>query len=480
MSNKKFLLFFSLILFFNTCSKLGIDLEPPQVKDYYPHHNSYGIPQNSKIWIEFNEPMDKSSVEQNFKVEINGDSIAGKFQWDEFGEKFFYIFDKELISGAHYVVSLGKDATDKIGNKLTQSLLFSFYVGNDTTPPYVSSVIPANLSTNVNKNSDIYIYFSEPMDIKSVEDNFSISPEANGIFLWEDSNRTLHYHLTKPLNATTRYMVTVGENSADSAGLKLNNEYKFTFITGDTYSIPSVLGVYKNGDTRLPISSRFWSNHQQNVEKDSHIAVVFNKSMEHISTESAFSISPSISGSFTWLSISNETMIFHPDSDFKPETVYKLTIDSSAKDEDSHQLDKTFELYFVVNNSNSLYLRITNISANNGVKLEKDIINNVDLNLSETNTFIVKFNLNSQDKIDISSFQNNISITRIGGWGDSSYSGAIFDITYSYDYSTAYLKLGDLTTNNYYKLTFTGDSSGIKDIYKNYMKENVEFIFLTK
>ncbi len=476
----KILLLILLVLFFNNCSQLGIDVEPPEIKDYYPHHNSYGIPENSNVMIEFSEPMDEISVENNMQIELNGSSVPGKFNWDSDSKKVYYIFDKELSTGKQYIVSLGTDAADKVGNKLTQSLLFSFYVGNDTTPPVVLSETPANLSTNVDKNSDIYIFFSESMDIKSVQDNFSISPDVNGVYMWENNNTVFHYHLTKPLAPSTRYFVTLGENAADTSGLKLNNEFSFTFITGDSYTIPSVLGVYKDGDTRLPVSARYWTNYQQYVDKTSHIVVVFDKPMSHIKTESAFSISPSISGSFTWTSASNDIMIFHPDTAFKPETTYKILVDSTAEDNDNHRLNSSFELYFVVNNSNSLYLRLTNVSANNGAELIENIVNEIPLNSTETNTFLIKFNLAPPNKLDISSFQNSVSISRISGWGDSSYSGAIFDISYSPDYTAAYLKLGDLSTNNYYKLSFTGDTSGIMDIYQNYMQKNVEFIFLTK
>ncbi len=481
MKIKKFYVFF-LIILINNCSKLGIDLDPPEIIDYYPHHNSYGIPESASVWIEFSEPMDTVSVENNFLFTADGISVKGKFKWIQDNKKVYFIPDKNLSPGKTYSVSLTRDAKDVTGNSLVKDLLFSFYVGNDTSTPCITSTLPQNLSTNIPVDSDIYIYFSEPMDIKSVQDNFSISPSVNGIFYWQNNNTVLHYHIPLPLEPATRYIVTIDADASDVAGIKLSQKFTFSFITGNSYSIPYVLGVYRYGDTREPLSVRFWTNYQSSISKFVTIAVAFSKPMSHVDTESAFSLTPSVNGSFTWVSSSNniDTLIFSPSSPLLPDTTYKLSINSTAMDSDGFNLLDDFELHFVVNNTDSHYLKITNITANDGTKLLPDVINEVDLNSAETNTFVIKFNLIPPDKLDISSFQNNVTISRISGWGDSSYSGAIFDISYNPDFTEVYLKLGDLSTNNYYKLSFTGGESGIRDYYQNYMKENIEIIFLTK
>ncbi len=472
-----YILFILLILFFS-CSKLGIDLDPPQIKDYYPHHNQYKVPNSASIWIEFTEAMDKISVENAFDIQSEGDT-SGNFYWES-ESKVFYIFEKELTTGKQYTITISKFAKDKTGNSLTSDFIFSFYVNNDITVPVVTKTIPENLSEGVSKDSDIYIYFSEPMDYKSVQNNFSISPEVKGLFQWTNNYTILHYRLLDTLDASTRYIVIIGADSADMAGNKLGEDYKFNFLTGDTYSYPEILGVYRYGDITLPIEARYWTNYQQNLNKNIQIAVHFNKPMSHIDVEKAFSLSPPIAGYFTWSTTEGETLIFNPTEDFQPETTYKLLISSSAKDLDEHQLFSDFELFFVINGTNSQYLKITNITDNLLNPLSFDTITEVNLQGTNTNTFTIKFNLISPNKLDVSSFQGNVSISRIGGWGDSAYSGAIYDFNYNLDYTIAYITLGDLSPNNYYKLKFNGGESGIKDIYKNYLKEDVEIIFLTK
>ena len=66
-----------------------------------------------------------------------------------------------------------------------------------------------------------------------------------------------------------------------------------------------------------------------NIPIDSIITVAFNESMDIASVESAFSISPNITGSFSW---SQNTMTYIPDSSLSYGTIYNVTIGSGAMD----------------------------------------------------------------------------------------------------------------------------------------------------
>ncbi len=72
------------------------------------------------------------------------------------------------------------------------------------------------------------------------------------------------------------------------------------------------------------------------VSTDSSIAVTFSKDMDKASVQAAFSISPSIPGSFSW---SGRTMTFAPTNPLADGSVYTATVGSSAVDATGKTLD---------------------------------------------------------------------------------------------------------------------------------------------
>lgn len=79
------------------------------------------------------------------------------------------------------------------------------------------------------------------------------------------------------------------------------------------------------------------------VPTDTIITATFSKAMNTSSTESALSISPSVSGSFSW---DENKMIFTPDSDLDYETTYTVTISTEAKDLADNNLEYPFSWQF--------------------------------------------------------------------------------------------------------------------------------------
>jgi hypothetical protein len=73
------------------------------------------------------------------------------------------------------------------------------------------------------------------------------------------------------------------------------------------------------------------------------ITVIFSEGMNKASAEGAFSVSPSVSGSFSW---DANKMIFTPDSDLDYETTYTVNISTEAKDLAGNKLESPFTWQF--------------------------------------------------------------------------------------------------------------------------------------
>jgi uncharacterized membrane protein/bacillopeptidase F (M6 metalloprotease family) len=193
----------------------------------------------------------------------------------------------------------------------------------DGTAPGVFSTNPLNGATGVPLNQDVVITFDEIIVPGSVA--YTIEPNPGGLSdAWSVGDTVLTIsHLD--FSALTRYWVNV-TSATDLATNPLTPlPYSFYFDTEAPDLIPPWVV------SRVPTGG--------NVQIGANIGITFNESMNVTSVESAFSISPSISGAFSW-NPGNTVLTFNPSSDLGYSTTYTITINGSiAKDLYGNYLD---------------------------------------------------------------------------------------------------------------------------------------------
>lgn len=91
-------------------------------------------------------------------------------------------------------------------------------------------------------------------------------------------------------------------------------------------------------NTPPTIESTTPSDSSKCVSRNTNIVITFSEKMDKSSAESAFSMSPSVSGSKTW-SNEDKTLTFNPSSDLEKKTTYTVTIGTGAKDLAGNHLD---------------------------------------------------------------------------------------------------------------------------------------------
>lgn len=97
----------------------------------------------------------------------------------------------------------------------------------DTIPPYIISTNPANNSSDVMVNQDISIKFSERMNFTSIRNAISIFPEIDNINYVQNGREIIISH--DNFSTLTKYTVTIDTNANDVSGLKLKENYDFSF-----------------------------------------------------------------------------------------------------------------------------------------------------------------------------------------------------------------------------------------------------------
>lgn len=91
------------------------------------------------------------------------------------------------------------------------------------------------------------------------------------------------------------------------------------------------------------------------VNTSTTITLTFNWDMDTESTENAFSISPSVSGKFTWED-TNYRLRFTPDKPLEKNTIYTVTLAKSASHPDNLSMTSDFSFQFRTKNRNRLSL----------------------------------------------------------------------------------------------------------------------------
>lgn len=186
----------------------------------------------------------------------------------------------------------------------------------DTTPPEVVDHYPEIGDTDVERNTAIWVEFSESMDEESVTSGLSVHPLFGYLTSWNGS--VLDITLTDLLDASTIYSITIDRMSEDENGNELGFDYMITFMTGSGGDVdaPTILGTVPTSD-------------EVDVPPLQPIEVRFSEPMDLASTENAIDIDPW--PGITYIDWQGMTMeIMH--GILPQDSLITVTIQSSATD----------------------------------------------------------------------------------------------------------------------------------------------------
>lgn len=284
---------------------------PPTVVSTFPNDGTIDTPINSSISISFSESMDITATEGAISI---SPSTKGAFSWDSSEKTVTFNSINDLVPSTTYFIAVSTSAKSKVDLNMQSPYLFSFKT--KPVPPKVVSTIPSNGAKDINKNSNIFITFSKPMNRSSTDDAVSIIPGSINIKEWRNLDKTLT--LTVNLEAEKTYTVTVSTAAKDKEGNPLTSDYTFSFTTA------------KPPDTSPPyIVSTTPANSTTDVPIDTVMAIQWNESMNRFSAEASFSSNPAISCMWSW---TGANQICTPSTLLQSNTQYTITIAATAKD----------------------------------------------------------------------------------------------------------------------------------------------------
>ncbi|HSV97228.1 MAG TPA: Ig-like domain-containing protein [Spirochaetota bacterium] len=480
----------SLFAFLGGCS----GFETLEVVYSSPENHALGVAEDAPVEIAFNSDVERDSLEKGFVLAGSSSRIEGDFEWVS-GSRFFFRPRARLAYAGRYTVEIPRSVRDTKGNGMERDFLSDFYVGSDFVPPLVLSSDPAFIAggeQNVPVDRNITVDFSKSMNVQKTESAFSITPHVAGRFVWDSgpsgqANSRMVYTLTASMDYGASYRFRISSSAEDASGNALASEYAVLFITGDDSEPPSVTGINSNG------LAPFWSADGINdgIDKNVSFYVVFSEPMNRPSAESAFSLSPSPGGHFSWNG--DSILVFHPSRPLAPETLYQARVDRSAGDLNGLKIPASYQVTIRTGGAASLILKTGTVwGSNDGASYTPlftgipdpdawPVAITMGLWPNQTYYFRVQFVSRLAPYTPVAmnrySIYQNLSLASFGP-----DEGVVSDMEWTDD-TTAVIRLSGLsnklepTSPVLYRLTVHGGSGGVKDIYGNTMSENFVFDF---
>ena len=265
----------------------------PAVVATHPGPDTLYVSPEPTIYVAFNQPMDHASTEAAFelKSQATGEVIEGAFEWHAQGlllpegktsyyepyqwswssgagparvgvETMGFTPGKPLDFSTRYqarIAAGAQGATGGVGTSQPYGWAFS-----TIEYPRIVSTTPADGEQRTDPTaSGLDVSFSSPMDPKSINDNFTISPpvSATQVFTyWWDSNTQLE--ISFPVQPNTDYAVTISGDVRGRYGQPLGQDTTIRWRTRAldplvTLHSPGSVGTYNAyTDTVVYVTAR--------------------------------------------------------------------------------------------------------------------------------------------------------------------------------------------------------------------------------
>ena len=187
----------------------------PVVVSSVPASGTSAVPFNTSIAVTFNVDIDPATLTPSTFYVSN---VSGTVAYNATNVTAVFHPAAPMAANTTYTVVLTTGIKSTAGATFAQQYSFSFSTGNvpDTTPPTITTVVPANGSTNVPLNTQVTVTFSEAMDPTGLVGSTVTGLPASLAYNSQTFTATLAP--TSLLAPNTTYSATVYGTARDLAG----------------------------------------------------------------------------------------------------------------------------------------------------------------------------------------------------------------------------------------------------------------------
>jgi hypothetical protein len=301
------------------------------------HRSQTGLTLDAPFDVQFNKPMNESSVEG--ALEVNPDTKV-RFQWDASSQVLSIYPAGHWEPYTNYTIDITAAATDQEGLSLGTEIHTAFQSGSPT-----AGTLAATLMANgqVGPNTAFQLSFDRPVKLSTVVTRLSIKPSVDVTIVGDDPTDAASQVFTMTPTATlagdTNYTISFADGGPDAAGATLQHVDPLEVTTMKS---PQIIAF-------RPRAGGYTTDPNQNL------SVRFSTAMDHGSTQAAFSVlvnGKGVTGSFYWAE-GDTVLVFDPRSPFKVGNSVTMRLTAAARSATGMHLAQAGSASFTVRGATS-------------------------------------------------------------------------------------------------------------------------------
>ena len=351
-----------------------------------PLDDEINVDVSKTVTATFNQSMDGLTISgSTFTLKRGTVNILGAVTYS--GNTASFDPTVNLQPGVTYTATITTGVRNTVGTPMANAYTWTFTT-KPIAPPVVTSTDPANNETGVVLNKTLEATFDVTMDGASI--NATTFTLVNGNQSVAGSIYTIgnkaYFNPSNNLAASTTYTATITNNVKNSAGIKMANDYVWSFTTGAALA-PVVTSVD-------PL------NNATNVAIDKTLSANFNMVMDPVTINSnTFTLKNGSNVVNAQVSYLGTTATLNPTNDLLPGTTYTATITTGAKSAGGTPLANNFVWTFTTASSAPLVTSVDPMNNALNVAINKTLSANFSMAMDpltiNTNTFTLKNGANS-------------------------------------------------------------------------------------
>lgn len=291
----------------------------PIVISTIPLNNATGVPLNQIVSATFNEKMNPATITQSSFILRGANPVAGALTYDEATNTLSFKPTDPLAVNTTYVAKITTAVKDLNGNALQEDYVWSFSTGV-VLAPMVLSTDPDNLEQGVALNKVIRATFNMPMDSLTINTTTFTLKEGVNVITGSVKliGNSAYFTPNLPLLSNTLYTGTITTGAKNTNGVALLANHVWTFRTGVLLA-PTVIST-------IPFDT------ETGVALNQTISATFSEVMDSTTINtSSFKLEEGANTIVGTVLYSGLTATFTPNLNLLPNTLYKATITTIAK-----------------------------------------------------------------------------------------------------------------------------------------------------